>query len=135
MAALPPELPPEHERLRNEDYEDDEEEEEGWDDWDSDGDDAASGGGGLLCLFCSLRFDSESSLFSHCGSEHRFGFYKVVKELGLDFYGCIKLINFVRSKVRFSLSPVDSAASQLGGLQPNAYCMNLIVVLVFIWSY
>ncbi|KAL5197215.1 hypothetical protein ABZP36_000727 [Zizania latifolia] len=99
MATRAPELPPKQERLGDdsEDY-DDEEEEEGWDDWDSDGDDAAAGGG-LLCLFCSTRFDSESSLFSHCASEHRFDFYKLVKETGMDFYGCIKLINFIRSKV------------------------------------
>ncbi|XP_006658026.1 probable protein arginine N-methyltransferase 3 [Oryza brachyantha] len=99
MATRAPELPPKQERL-GEEYEDeeDEEEEEGWDDWESDGDDAA-GGGGLLCLFCGERFDSESSLFSHCASEHRFDFYRVVRETGMDFYGCIKLINFVRSKV------------------------------------
>uniref|UniRef100_A0A0A8Y1H4 Probable protein arginine N-methyltransferase 3 n=1 Tax=Arundo donax TaxID=35708 RepID=A0A0A8Y1H4_ARUDO len=84
------------ERLRSDE---EEEEEEGWDDWCSDGDDTVAGGGGLLCLFCSSRFDTEGSLFSHCGAEHRFDFYKIVRELGLDFYGCIKLINFIRSKV------------------------------------
>jgi type I protein arginine methyltransferase len=86
------------ERVRSD--EEEEEEEEGWDDWCSNGDDAAAAGGGLLCLFCSSRFDSESVLFSHCVAEHRFDFYRTVKELGLDFYGCIKLINFFRSKVR-----------------------------------
>ena len=84
------------ERLRS-DEEEEEEGEEGWDDWCSDGDDA---GGGLLCLFCSTRIDADSSLFEHCAAEHRFDFHGIVKELGLDFYGRIKLINFVRSKVR-----------------------------------
>uniref|UniRef100_A0ACD5YXF3 Uncharacterized protein n=1 Tax=Avena sativa TaxID=4498 RepID=A0ACD5YXF3_AVESA len=101
MATQARELPPKQQLPRDDgdDYEDEEEEgDEGWDDWESDGEDAA-GGGGLLCLFCSSRFDSESSLFAHCGSQHRFDFHKVVRELGLDFYGCIKLINFVRSKV------------------------------------
>jgi protein arginine N-methyltransferase 3 len=106
MATQARELPPKQELPRDDgdDYEDDEEEEgeEGWDDWESDGEDAAGGGGGLLCLFCSSRFDSESSLFTHCGSDHRFDFQKVVRDLGLDFYGCIKLVNFVRSKVRLS---------------------------------
>jgi protein arginine N-methyltransferase 3 len=104
MATQARELPSKQELLRDDgdDYEEEEEEgEEGWDDWESDGEDAA-GGGGLLCLFCSSRFDSESSLFAHCGSDHRFDFQKVVRDLGLDFYGCIKLINFVRSKVRLS---------------------------------
>ncbi|XP_062199744.1 probable protein arginine N-methyltransferase 3 [Phragmites australis] len=85
-------------RLRT-DEEEEEEEEEGWDDWCSDGDDTAAAGGGLLCLFCISRFDTESSLFSHCGAEHHFDFHKIMRELRLDFYGCIKLINFVRSKV------------------------------------
>ncbi|WVZ66451.1 hypothetical protein U9M48_015663 [Paspalum notatum var. saurae] len=82
------------ERLRSE--EEEEEEEEGWDDWCSDGEDSGSG---LLCLFCSSRFDAGNSLFEHCAAEHGFDFHRTVKELGLDFYGCIKLINFVRSKV------------------------------------
>lgn len=84
------------EPLRPEEEEDEEDEEEGWDDWCSDGEDV---GGGLLCLFCSSSFDSESSLFEHCAAEHCFDFHMIVKELGLDFYSCIKLINFVRSKV------------------------------------
>ncbi|CAN6172040.1 unnamed protein product [Urochloa humidicola] len=85
------------ERLRSDEEEEEEEEgEEGWDDWCSDGEDA---GGGLLCLFCSSRFDADISLFEHCAAEHRFDFRGIVKVLGLDFYGCIRLINFVRSKV------------------------------------
>lgn len=84
------------EQLRSEEEEEEEDGEEGWDDWCSDGEDAAAG---LLCLFCSSRFDAESSLFEHCSAEHRFDFHGTVKELGLDFYGCIKLINFIRSKV------------------------------------
>ncbi|GJN40122.1 hypothetical protein PR202_gb29292 [Eleusine coracana subsp. coracana] len=91
--------------------EEEEEGEEGWDDWCSDDDDAAAVGGGLLCLFCSSRFDAEGPFFAHCATEHRFDFYRIVKELGLDFYGCIKLINFVRSKVAenscWSLHPVE----------------------------
>jgi protein arginine N-methyltransferase 3 len=79
------------------DEEEDEEGEKGWDDWCSDGEDAS---GGLLCLFCSSRFDADSSLFEHCAGEHRFDFHRIVKELRLDFYGCIRLVNFVRFKVR-----------------------------------
>ncbi|XP_062194581.1 probable protein arginine N-methyltransferase 3 [Phragmites australis] len=107
------------ERLRSEDDEEEEEEEDcegqdGWDDWCSDGDDTAAG---LLCLFCSSRFDADSPLFSHCGAEHRFDFCKTVKELGLDFYGRIKLINFIRSKVAedkcWSCGQVCSCNSEL----------------------
>jgi protein arginine N-methyltransferase 3 len=94
------------EPLRSEEEEEDEEEgEEGWDDWCSDGEDV---GGGLLCLFCSSRFDAENSLFEHCAAEHCFDFHRIVKELGLDFYSCIKLINFARSKVRQQHPSADS---------------------------
>ncbi|KAF8693948.1 hypothetical protein HU200_038593 [Digitaria exilis] len=85
------------ERLRSDEEEEEEEEgEEAWDDWCSDGDDAA---GRLLCLFCSSWFDTDRSLFEHCAAEHCFDLHRIVKELGLDFYGCIRLINFIRSKV------------------------------------
>ncbi|KAI5008313.1 hypothetical protein ZWY2020_009361 [Hordeum vulgare] len=126
MATQARELPPKPELPRDDgdDYEDDEDEdeegEEGWDDWESDGDDAAGGGGGLLCLFCSARFDSDTSLFAHCGNEHGFDFHKLVRELGLDFYGCIKLINFVRSKVAENKSWSCAEISQLEGKVPWA---------------
>ncbi|EMS48725.1 putative protein arginine N-methyltransferase 3 [Triticum urartu] len=124
MATQARELPPKPELPRDngDDYEDDEdeEEEEGWDDWESDGDDAAGGGGGLLCLFCSARFDSDGPLFAHCGSEHGFDFHKLVRELGLDFYGCIKLINFVRSKVAENKCWSCPEISQLEGKVPWA---------------
>ncbi|KAM3383947.1 hypothetical protein ACQJBY_008537 [Aegilops geniculata] len=127
MATQARELPPKQELPRDDgdDYEDDEDEEEeegeeGWDDWESDGDDAAGGGGGLLCLFCSARFDSDGPLFAHCGSEHGFDFHKLVRELGLDFYGCIKLINFVRSKVAENKGWSCAEISQLEGKVPWA---------------
>ncbi|XP_044964684.1 probable protein arginine N-methyltransferase 3 [Hordeum vulgare subsp. vulgare] len=126
MATQARELPPKPELPRDDgdDYEDDEDEEEegeeGWDDWESDGDDAAGGGGGLLCLFCSAWFDSDTSLFAHCGNEHGFDFHKLVRELGLDFYGCIKLINFVRSKVAENKSWSCAEISQLEGKVPWA---------------
>jgi protein arginine N-methyltransferase 3 len=137
MATEARELPPKQELLRDdgEDYEDDGEEEEGeegWDDWESDGE---GGGGGLLCLFCSSRFDSEGSLFAHCGSEHRFDFQKVVRELGLDFYGCIKLINFVRSKVRLSPPlvpcPLLSFPAELALYELWSYSL----LVIFVWPY
>ncbi|KAM3364396.1 hypothetical protein ACQJBY_014625 [Aegilops geniculata] len=127
MVTQARELPPKPELLRDDgdDYEDDEDEEEeegeeGWDDWESDGDDAAGGGGGLLCLFCSARFDSDGPLFAHCGSEHGFDFHKLVSQFGLDFYGCIKLINFVRSKVAENKCWSCAEISQLEGKVPWA---------------
>uniref|UniRef100_A0A453AYA4 type I protein arginine methyltransferase n=4 Tax=Triticinae TaxID=1648030 RepID=A0A453AYA4_AEGTS len=72
------------------------------------------------CLFCSARFDSDGPLFAHCGSVHGFDFHKLVRELGLDFYGCIKLINFVRSKVAENKCWSCAEISQLEGKVPWA---------------
>lgn len=69
---------------------------ESWDDWESDEDESLSD---YLCLFCDTRFDATTTLFDHCKSQHSFDFHGIIKELGLDFYGSIKLINYVRSQV------------------------------------
>ncbi|XP_074442421.1 protein arginine N-methyltransferase 3 [Larus michahellis] len=68
-------------------WEEEEEEEEG-----------ATEGLWTRCLFCDRLFNSPEDVFSHCKTEHQFNVCDVIKKHGLDFYGYIKLINFVRSK-------------------------------------
>ncbi|NXM72556.1 ANM3 methyltransferase, partial [Serilophus lunatus] len=48
------------------------------------------------CLFCDRLFTSAEDVFSHCRTEHQFNVSDVIQKHGLDFYGYIKLINFVR---------------------------------------
>ncbi|KFQ77447.1 Protein arginine N-methyltransferase 3, partial [Phoenicopterus ruber ruber] len=43
-------------------------------------------------------FSSAEDVFSHCKMEHQFNICDVVKKHGLDFYGYVKLINFLRLK-------------------------------------
>ncbi|XP_009332862.1 PREDICTED: protein arginine N-methyltransferase 3 [Pygoscelis adeliae] len=43
-------------------------------------------------------FSSAEGVFSHCKAEHQFNVCDVIKKHGLDFYGYVKLINFVRLK-------------------------------------
>ncbi|KAM8807323.1 protein arginine N-methyltransferase 3 [Eudromia elegans] len=50
------------------------------------------------CLFCDRLFISAEDVFSHCKLEHQFDVGDVISKNGLDFYGYIKLINFVRLK-------------------------------------
>ncbi|XP_068003904.1 protein arginine N-methyltransferase 3 [Melanerpes formicivorus] len=50
------------------------------------------------CLFCDRFFSSAEDVFSHCKAEHHFNVSEVIKKHGLDFYGYVKLINFVRLK-------------------------------------
>ncbi|GMI83307.1 protein arginine methyltransferase 3, ARABIDOPSIS THALIANA PROTEIN ARGININE METHYLTRANSFERASE 3 [Hibiscus trionum] len=53
----------------------------------------------FLCLFCDSKYGSCDALFDHCCLAHSFDFNGIRKELGLDFYGSFKLINYVRSQV------------------------------------
>ncbi|NXN93716.1 ANM3 methyltransferase, partial [Rhinopomastus cyanomelas] len=50
------------------------------------------------CLFCDRLFSSAEEVFSHCKTEHQFNVCDVIRKYGLDFYGYIKLINFIRLK-------------------------------------
>ncbi|XP_054827979.1 protein arginine N-methyltransferase 3 isoform X1 [Eublepharis macularius] len=48
------------------------------------------------CLFCDRCFSSPEDVFCHCSSDHRFSIETMVRKHGLDFYGYIKLVNFIR---------------------------------------
>ncbi|XAR54470.1 Histone-arginine N-methyltransferase [Bertholletia excelsa] len=77
-----------------------EEEEEDWGDWNADeeeGDNESDSE--LLCLFCDSKYNATEELFEHCKVTHYFDFHGIRKTLGLDFYACFKLINYVRSQV------------------------------------
>lgn len=100
--AIDPKLARESES-EGEEEEEEEQVEEGWDDWRAgDGeDDEWAPHVSVVCLFCTERFDSSELLFKHCSLEHSFDFYSIVKNLKLDFYGSLKLVNYIRSKVAF----------------------------------
>uniref|UniRef100_A0A8C0HB70 Protein arginine N-methyltransferase 3 n=1 Tax=Chelonoidis abingdonii TaxID=106734 RepID=A0A8C0HB70_CHEAB len=50
------------------------------------------------CLFCDRLFSSAEDTFSHCKSVHQFNISNMIHKHALEFYGYIKLINFVRMK-------------------------------------
>ncbi|CUS15593.1 unnamed protein product [Tuber aestivum] len=94
--------------------------EEGWEDAEADSEEVS-----IVCLFCAETFPSSEGVFGHCTAVHGFEYKAVRKELGLlslrpfhdrvmntddddddddaggglDFYGCIKLINYIRSEI------------------------------------
>uniref|UniRef100_F6PVW7 Protein arginine N-methyltransferase 3 n=1 Tax=Xenopus tropicalis TaxID=8364 RepID=F6PVW7_XENTR len=51
----------------------------------------------VRCLFCERLSLSAEETFSHCKSHHQFNIGSFMRKHGLDFYGYIKLINFVRA--------------------------------------
>ncbi|XP_069761001.1 protein arginine N-methyltransferase 3 isoform X2 [Narcine bancroftii] len=50
----------------------------------------------VCCLFCERLFCSAQDTFSHCVTEHQFDINQMVCNHGLDYYGYIKLVNFIR---------------------------------------
>ncbi|XP_021051096.1 protein arginine N-methyltransferase 3 isoform X1 [Mus pahari] len=69
----------------------------GWEDEDGDAE-PAHGRQHTPCLFCDRLFASAEETFSHCKLEHQFNIDSMVHKHGLEFYGYIKLINFIRLK-------------------------------------
>ncbi|XP_012726240.2 protein arginine N-methyltransferase 3 [Fundulus heteroclitus] len=51
----------------------------------------------VTCLFCDKVLGSVSATLQHCSAEHQLNLVNVIRKHGLDDYGYIKMINFVRS--------------------------------------
>jgi type I protein arginine methyltransferase len=65
-----------------------------WDDWCED-EDALDDS---VCLVCD-KIASTEVILSHLKHDHDFDFKSIKSKLRLDFYGCIKLINYIRGQV------------------------------------
>ena len=52
------------------------------------------------CLFCSEKQRSPEETFQHCNRIHGFNIVAVQRLFSLDTYGYIKMINFIRLKVK-----------------------------------
>nr|XP_034973278.1 protein arginine N-methyltransferase 3 isoform X2 [Zootoca vivipara] len=48
------------------------------------------------CLFCDRFFSSAEDVFGHCTSDHGFNIGNLAHKHRLNFYGYIKLVNFIR---------------------------------------
>uniref|UniRef100_A0A8D0FE44 type I protein arginine methyltransferase n=1 Tax=Strix occidentalis caurina TaxID=311401 RepID=A0A8D0FE44_STROC len=81
--------------------------------WEEEEEEGAAEGLRTRCLFCDRLFSSAEDVFSHCKTEHQFDVSDVIKKHGLDFYGYIKLINFVRLK-----KPTTACLSSLSSPVP-----------------
>ncbi|ORX90214.1 S-adenosyl-L-methionine-dependent methyltransferase [Basidiobolus meristosporus CBS 931.73] len=66
---------------------------ERWDDW------SEAENESLQCLFCPEVYQQVEELFDHCKEAHSFDFVKTKAALALDFYQCIRLINYIRKEV------------------------------------
>lgn len=72
-----------------------EEDEEGWDDVEQDEEETQQ----VISLLDDKVFPDVLSMLEHCKEKHSFDFLAVRQKLQLDFHGCVKLVNYIRSQV------------------------------------
>ncbi|ERS95007.1 hypothetical protein HMPREF1624_08496 [Sporothrix schenckii ATCC 58251] len=53
----------------------------------------------VISLLDDRVFQDAASMIAHCKEEHNFDFLAIRNRLGLDFYGSVKLINYIRQRV------------------------------------
>ncbi|RDL37215.1 putative Ribosomal protein arginine N-methytransferase rmt3 [Venustampulla echinocandica] len=79
---------------------------EGWEDAEPDEEESQ-----FISLLDDEVFTDIMSMLNHCKDKYSFDFLEVRQKLGLDFYGNIKLVNYIRSQVHNGL-PIPSDISR-----------------------
>ncbi|KAI9842425.1 MAG: hypothetical protein M1837_007170 [Sclerophora amabilis] len=54
----------------------------------------------FVCFYNDETFPNLKTLLAHCKASHNLDVVKIRRELGLDFYGTIRLVNYLRSEIR-----------------------------------
>ncbi|KAI0879849.1 S-adenosyl-L-methionine-dependent methyltransferase [Annulohypoxylon maeteangense] len=92
--------------------------EEGWSDAEEDEEETQE----VISLLDDRVFPDVISMLAHCKDKHGFDFLGIRQRLQLDFYGCIKLVNFIRQRVHEGLPVTEditlSAIDQEQYLKP-----------------
>ncbi|KMU82713.1 arginine methyltransferase RmtB [Coccidioides immitis H538.4] len=65
----------------------------------------------VVDLFSDKVFPDTRSMLQHCKENFNFDLVKVQKQLGLDFLGTIKLVNYIRSEVQSGNTKPDVSSS------------------------
>ncbi|CDS11451.1 hypothetical protein LRAMOSA03714 [Lichtheimia ramosa] len=86
-------------------------EQENWDDWEREDQYDAE----PKCLFCAETFELPEDAFQHCQQVHGFDFLAVKRSLGLDFYKCIRMINYIRKQVQLKPDLANTKEFKLTG--------------------
>lgn len=81
------------------------------DDWEEDSD------ANCLCPFCELKFPSATECFSHTIETHNFDFHLIKKTLKLDFYSCMRLVNYVRQNSELKMDEVIASFDEWKDVQ------------------
>ncbi|GAA5801384.1 S-adenosyl-L-methionine-dependent methyltransferase [Helicostylum pulchrum] len=84
-----------------------------WDDWSNDEEEEES-----QCLFCPQTFTKCLETFQHIKEQHGFDFQAVKRDLRLDFYKCIRMINYIRKQVQINPDLATAKEFKLTGSEP-----------------
>ncbi|KAI9827137.1 MAG: hypothetical protein M1819_007028 [Sarea resinae] len=78
----------------------------------------------VVCLFSDEIFPDLPSMLEHCKSQFDFEFVKTRNRLGLDFYGTIKLVNYIRASVKNGNLKPDLSSSTV--LEDDKYLQPVL---------
>ncbi|PGH01697.1 hypothetical protein AJ79_07851 [Helicocarpus griseus UAMH5409] len=82
---------------------------EGWEDVEQDEEESQP----IVSLFSDKVFPDARSMLNDCKENFNFDLLKVQKELGLDFLGTIRLVNYIRSEVKAGNTTPDVSSASL----------------------
>jgi type I protein arginine methyltransferase len=54
----------------------------------------------IVSLLDNEVFPDVASMLAHCKENYNFDFLKIRDNFALDFYGCIRLVNYIRSEIK-----------------------------------
>lgn len=54
----------------------------------------------IISLLDNEVFPDVASMLAHCKEKYNFDFLKIRDNFTLDFYGCIRLVNYIRSEIK-----------------------------------
>jgi hypothetical protein len=106
----------------------------GWEDVEADTEDLK-----VQCLLCPQQNQSAQAMTEHCQKIHGFDFIGSIKRHDLDFYGTIKYINLIRTRVKqgnpepTTIAPSDLTPEELGRpvLEDDALLFTLDEIVSF----
>ncbi|CAG8477273.1 12358_t:CDS:10 [Ambispora leptoticha] len=86
---------------------------ERWDDWEEENPQPET-----KCLFCNDLLPTIHDVFRHCVDRHGFDFKSIRNNLNLDFYRCIRLINYIRQQALINPSFEETTNFTITGTEP-----------------
>ncbi|KAI9709146.1 MAG: hypothetical protein M1820_003593 [Bogoriella megaspora] len=81
--------------------------EEGWEDAEDDAEDVR-----IVSLLDDATFRDVSGMLQHCKTTYDFDFIQLIQKFDLDFYGKIKLVNYIRTYVKESKKRPEIASEK-----------------------